>query len=72
MDLRRGPSLWSYDGQAKIAFLPLPPHASYRRSALQTMYNGFKGALRKGDTALLKYPRNLRVPWRGDEPVRPG
>ena len=29
---------WSYDGQAKIAFLPLPPHASYRRSALQTSY----------------------------------
>ena len=36
--LRRGPSLWSYDGQAQIAFLPLPPHASYRRSALQAMY----------------------------------
>src|SRR3974390_1922733 len=36
--LRRGPGLWSYDGQAKIAFLPLLPHASYRRSALQTMY----------------------------------
>src|SRR5215469_13394835 len=36
--LRRGPGLWSYDGQAKIAFLPLPPHASYRRSALQTAY----------------------------------
>jgi transposase len=36
--LRRGPSLWSYDGQAKIAFLPLPPHASYRRSMLQEMY----------------------------------
>src|SRR5262244_4622674 len=36
--LRRGPGLWSYDGQAKIAFLPLPPHASYRRSALQTTY----------------------------------
>jgi transposase len=36
--LRRGPGLWSYDGQAKIAFLPLPPHASYRRSALQAMY----------------------------------
>ena len=35
MDLRRGPSLWSYDGQAKIAFLPLLPH---RRSALQAMY----------------------------------
>ena len=26
--LRRGPSLWSCDGQAKIAFLPLQPHAS--------------------------------------------
>ena len=36
--LRRGPGLWSYDGQAKIAFLPLAPHASYRRSALQAMY----------------------------------
>ncbi|HYY72113.1 MAG TPA: IS110 family transposase, partial [Candidatus Bathyarchaeia archaeon] len=36
--LRRGPSLLSYDGQAKIAFLPLLPHASYRRSRLQEMY----------------------------------
>ena len=36
--LRLGPSLWSYDGQAKIAFLPLLPHASYRRSMLQEMY----------------------------------
>jgi transposase len=36
--LRRGPSLWSYDGQAKIALLPLLPHASYRRSALQGLY----------------------------------
>jgi len=40
--LRRGPGLWSYDGQAKIAFLPLPPHASYRRSALQTLYRKMK------------------------------
>jgi hypothetical protein len=32
------PGLWSYDGQAKIAFLPLQPQASYRRSALQAMY----------------------------------
>ena len=36
--LRRGPTLWSHDGQAKIAFLPLMPHAAYRRNALQTMY----------------------------------
>jgi len=32
------PGLWSYDGQAKIAFLPLPPHTSLRRSALQALY----------------------------------
>ena len=36
--LRRGPSLWSYDGQAQIAFLPLLPHASFRRYMLQEMY----------------------------------
>src|SRR5690348_15530704 len=36
--LRRGPGLWSHDGQAQIAFLPLPPHASYRRSMLQALY----------------------------------
>jgi transposase len=36
--LRRGPGLWSYDGQTKIAFLPLMPHTAYRRTALQAMY----------------------------------
>jgi transposase len=36
--LRRGPSLWSYDGQVKIALLPLMPHTAYRRNALQAMY----------------------------------
>jgi transposase len=36
--LRRGPSLRSYDGQAKIAFSPLAPHAYSLRSTLQTMY----------------------------------
>ena len=45
--LRRGPSLWSYDGQAKIAFLPLPPHASYRRSALQAMYRHMQEEIEK-------------------------
>jgi transposase len=40
--LRRGPSLWSYDGQAKIAFLPLMPHTAYRRSALQAMYKNIE------------------------------
>ena len=36
--LRRGHSLWSNDGQEKIAILPLMPHTADRRSALQTMY----------------------------------
>jgi transposase len=43
--LRRGPSLWSYDGQAKIAFLPLLPHTAYRRSALQAMYKNMEAEI---------------------------
>jgi len=45
--LRLGPSLWSYDGQAKITFLPLAPHASWRRSALQAMYRHMKEEIEK-------------------------
>jgi len=45
--LRRGPGLWSYDGQAKIAFLPLLPHASYRRSALQALYRKMEEEIEK-------------------------
>jgi transposase len=36
--LRRGPTLWSHDGQATLAALPLPPHAAHRRSELQMLY----------------------------------
>ena len=36
--LRRGPALWSREGQSAIASLPLLPHTAYRRSALQAMY----------------------------------
>src|SRR5215468_4320765 len=43
--LRRGPGLWSYDGQAKIAFLPLLPHTAYRRSALQAMYKNMEAEI---------------------------
>ncbi len=39
--LRRGPALWSQDGQRTIASLPLAPHAAYRRSELQAMYTKF-------------------------------
>jgi transposase len=45
--LRRGPRLWSYDGLAKIAFLPLPPHASYRRCALQAEYREMEEEIEK-------------------------
>lgn len=36
--IRRGPTLWSRDGQAMLAALPLPPHAAHRRSELQALY----------------------------------
>jgi len=36
--LRRGPTLWSQDGQAVLASLPLPSHAAHRRDELQALY----------------------------------
>ena len=45
--LRRGPGLWSCDGQAKIAFMPLLPHASDRRSALQALYRQMEEEIEK-------------------------
>ena len=45
--LRRGSSLWSYDGQTAIAFLPLAPHTAYRRSALQAMYRKMEEEIEK-------------------------
>src|SRR6516162_11423055 len=45
--LRRGPGLWSNDGQEKIAFLPLMPHTACRRSALQVMYRNIKSEIEK-------------------------
>jgi transposase len=45
--LRRGPALWSQDGQNKIASLPLAPHTAYRRSELQAMYEKFEAEIEK-------------------------
>src|ERR1700736_4435449 len=45
--LRRGTSLWSHDGQSKIAALPLAPHTAYRRSELQAMYKKFEAEIEK-------------------------
>jgi transposase len=36
--LRRGATLWSRDGQATLAALPLPPHAAHRRNELVALY----------------------------------
>ena len=45
--LRRGPSLWSRDGQHTIASLPLAPHTAHRRSELQAMYVKFESNIEK-------------------------
>ena len=45
--LRRGPALWSHDGQSRIASLPLAPHTAYRRSELQAMYEKFEAEIEK-------------------------
>src|SRR5271154_11106 len=45
--LRRGPSLWSREGQNTIASLPLAPHTSYRRTELQAMYEKFENDIEK-------------------------
>jgi transposase len=45
--LRRGPSLWSRDGQSTIASLPLAPHTAYRRNELQAMYEKFEAEIEK-------------------------
>ena len=45
--LRRGPALWSHDGQSRIASLSLAPHTAYRRSELQAMYEKFEAEIEK-------------------------
>lgn len=36
--MRRGAGLWSHNGQAMLAALPLAPHAGHRRSELQDLH----------------------------------
>ncbi len=45
--MRRGPSLWSRDGQHTIASLPLAPHTAHRRSELQAMYVKFESDIER-------------------------
>jgi transposase len=37
--IRRGAGLWTRDGQATLAALPLAPHAGHRRSELQALHD---------------------------------
>ena len=45
--MRRGPSLWSRDGQHAIASLRLAPRTAHRRSELQAMYVKFESDIEK-------------------------
>ena len=45
--LRRGPVLWSHQGQSTIASLPLALATAYRRSELQAMYEKFEMEIEK-------------------------
>ncbi len=45
--LRRGPALWTHEGQQEIAALPLSPHTAYRRSELRAMYRKFETEIEK-------------------------
>jgi len=45
--LRRGPALWTHEGQQEIAALPLSPHTAYRRSELREMYRKFETEIEK-------------------------
>jgi hypothetical protein len=54
--------LWSYDGQAKIAFLPLPPHASLRQSALQAMYGHREEEIEKLTVQVAEQVEHAREP----------
>jgi transposase len=67
--VRRGTTLWSQEGQAVLASLPLPAHAAHRRNELQALYRHLdaqvdqldervKGAAadRPGATLLMTHP----------------
>jgi transposase len=62
--LRRGPSLWSYDGQARIAFLPLMPHTAYRRNALQSMYKTMESQIENLTKQVAEQAENRAGPRR--------
>jgi transposase len=57
--LRRGASLWSYDGQAKIAFLPFLPNGKYISCGRESYHKKFcalLGVSQKKGTFARSYP----------------
>jgi transposase len=48
--LRRGATLWSRDGLATLAALPLPPHAAHRRNELVALYQHLAAQVDQLDT----------------------
>ncbi len=50
--LRRGATLWSRDGQAALASLPLPAHTAHRRDALQALNQHLDGQVHQLDKSV--------------------
>ena|ERR1700676_225861 len=72
--LRRGKALWTQAGQHTIASLPLPPHTTYRRTALQDWYHKLHAQIdeldqRVGDQALQRPGARLLMSHPGVGPV---
>ena len=70
--LRRGPSLWSRDGQNTIASLPLAPHTAHRRSELQAMYVKFESDIEETEPASGRASRPAFRSKAADDPSRSG
>jgi len=47
--VQRGHALWNRDGQAMLVSLPLPPHTSHHRDALQVLYKQLEEQTRRLD-----------------------
>jgi transposase len=55
--IRRGPTLWSREGQAALAALVLPPHATHRRDSLQALYRDMETHVAELDAGVARAAR---------------
>jgi transposase len=58
--LRRGPALWTREGQATLASSSLPPHAAHRRDELQALYRHLSGQIDDLDVRVANQARQRR------------